>query len=238
MNNELLEGLSFHLFPATTVPDRMGALHDQVYALWRSVWNEVFRGLQLSEAVLADEFGRQHLIGCIANFDVPVAIHLYSFYSLARGAAREQTYLRQYPDTFFAKLRRLGVEEVMSMEYMTVSPDWRKSKQSLHVGAVLGALAPEVARQFGRDAAIAPARRDHKVHELAHSLGGESIIENVLNHNVACDFVAIRTSNMRPHPDPIVAAAVDQLWRVRSQVLPLNDAGKVLPFVAKVSKVA
>lgn len=212
-----IEHLRYYLLPAANPLPEHRQLHDNAYKLWGDVWRETYAQLSLPVSSLEGEFVRQDLIACIAHEDDPLAIHLYSFFSLSSLAARQHPYLaRNYPELFFARLAKQGVGEVMSMEYMTVHPDYRKGKSSVHVAVVLGALAMETLKSFGCDAAIAPARRDHKVHEMAHQHGGESVIANVSNHNVACDLVMCHRDRVVEHPSPEVRQLVRKLWDGRA----------------------
>jgi len=111
----------------------------------------------------------------------------------------------------------------MSMEYMTVHPEWRKAQTNVHIGAVLGGLAFEVAKFLNVDAAIAPARRDHKVHEIAYSFGATPIMENVVNHNVSCDLIAGFPPMLHAHKDAGLQKLITDLWKKREMSLSTQE---------------
>ncbi|MGE3262408.1 MAG: hypothetical protein AB7K68_11565 [Bacteriovoracia bacterium] len=208
--------LRFCILPSANPPAEMKALHDNCFRLWMDVWSETFRKLNFDTSRLVDDFIRQDLIACIADGDMPVAIHLYSFYAADSEAARAHSYLNgNYPELYFARLKKQKVRSLMSMEYLTVHPDWRKGKSNVHFAIVLVGLALKTLRAYGADAAIAPARRDHKVHDLAYAFGGEPVIENVLNHNVACDLLMCHRDRVIPHANPEVNELVNSLWQTR-----------------------
>lgn len=208
--------LRFLILPSANPPESQRSLHDDAYGLWQSVWIKTLQQLGLDPAGLDGEFVRQDLIACIAHGQQPLAVHLYSLFHVGCRAAREHHYLRSnYPELFFAKLAQLGVENVMSFEYMTVHPEARKRSQNLHLGAVLGGLALCTMRAFGAQAAVAPARCDHKINELAYAYGGEPVITGVTNHNVTCDLIAVRSDRICPYPDSAVQDQVTSLWNRR-----------------------
>ena len=212
--------LRFLLLPSANPPAEHRALHDTAYRLWHGVWTQTFSRLGLDSAGLAGEFVRQDLVACLVHEQTPIAVHLYSFFNVQAKASKEHPYLSgNYPEMYFTRLATLGVRTVMSMEYMTVHPEFRKGSSNLHVGAVLAGLALTTLKNFGADAAIAPARRDHKVHELAHAFGGESLISNVLNHNVPCDLLLCRNEQLKPHSDAALQGLIDRLW-LRSEYYP------------------
>ncbi len=211
-----LDQLRFHILPSSNPPTQKRSLHDNAYRLWSEVWTQTFAKLGIDKSALTGEFARQDLIACIAQDDQPLAIHLYSFYAIDSLASREHPYMRDnYPELYFARLAKAGVRTAMSMEYMTVHPDFRKGLSNVHLGIVLAGLAFTTMKNFGADAAIAPARRDHKVHELAYAFGSEPVIAKVTNHNVECDLVMCHRDKVKAHESPEVQALVESLWKGR-----------------------
>lgn len=209
----------YYLLPSATPPRELIDVHNKVYHFWKDMWVEVLGQLKADASHLDDDFLRQDFVAAICNDSGVAAVHLYSFFSLDADASRQHRYLAgNYPAEYFEKLIAMGIRTVMSMEYLTVNPAWRKRKADVHIGAALGGLGLEVMKYYGIDAAIAPARRDHKVHLMAYSQGGDCILENVVNHNVACDLIAIRREKVVPSPDRAVDVLQAELWRGRVHV--------------------
>ncbi len=217
MNVRPLENLRYYLMESADIPKQFATEHNRVFSFWYSVWDDILKKLNCDSSVLVDDFVRQDFIASIFEEDRPVAVHLYSFFSLNSIAATQHRYMQMYPPAFSQKLQDLGVSRVMSMEYMTIHPDWRKHNTGFHLGAVLASLAFKVMRQYGADAAIAPARRDHRVHELAYAYGGDCIMEKVMNHNVLCDLIACRAAKITHHPSPLICEWEEKLWASRTE---------------------
>lgn len=229
-----VDKLQYCLLPSANPPPHKVKHHNDLYEMWHAVWTKTFADLKLDPACLRDEFVRQDFIAALFHDGQPIAAHLYSFFSIDCLAARQHGYLNgNYPEIFFQKLKQEGVRDVMSMEYMTVHPEWRKSKSIVHLPAVTAGLAFEVMKAYGGDAAIAPARLDHKVHLLAPPYGGVSLIKNVVNHNVPCDLLMCKKANLKPHDSPEIQALVDALWRKREAYLSCAPLAEVLPFRKK-----
>lgn len=225
---------TYYLLPSANPPAHLVGLHNQIHGFWKESWQEVLRQLKADATQLGDDFVRQDLVAAICTGGEVVAVHLYSVFALDSDAARAHRYLTgNYPPEFFEKLRAKGVRTVMSMEYLTVSPNWRKSQGGLHMGAVIGALGLRVMEHYGVDAVIAPARRDHKVNEMAYAQGGECIIGNVMNHNVPCDLIAIQRQSVKD-PPPELARLRDQLWESRTHV----DSAGLVHQPARILKLA
>lgn len=233
---EAVPAYEYYLLPSANPPAHLESKHNLIHKFWKGCWLEVLRQLKADSSRLSDDFLRQDFVAAICSESEVVAVHLYSIFSLNANASLEHRYIRDnYPPEFFAILKSKRVRTVMSMEYLTVNPAWRKSSGSTHMGAVIGSLGLEVMQHFGVDAVIAPARRDHKVHLMAYSQGGECIVENVLNHNVPCDLIAIRRTRVK-EPAPEIALLRDQLWLSRVHIdssgIDHNPAARVLKLAA------
>lgn len=232
MNNRQLENLRYYLLDPADAPGEHQT-QNKTFSFWQSTWETVLQGLGCDASVLVEEFVRQNLIATIFDGENPVAVHLYSFFSLNSKPASLHPYMKQYPPLYFDRLHELGVSRVMSMEYMTIHPDWRKHVTGFHLGAVLASLAFRVMRQYGADAAIAPARRDHRVHDLAYAYGGDCVVEKVMNHNVECDLIACRAAKINNHPSPLVCEWEEKLWASRTEAFPVPyQAPRLLKKIA------
>jgi hypothetical protein len=192
-------------------------------------WKQALSELQYDDSHLHTDFIRQDLISCIFHRDEPVATLLFSFYNIEAIASSSFSYFSEnYPEAFVEKLRTLGIQNVMAMQYMAVHPLWRKKNNPpIHSGLILAALSNIVRDAYNVDAGIAPMRRDHKVNELYYSMGADCIIENHMSHNTACDLVASVSGRTYPHPIESVREVTDYLWETRidlSQTTPLRKA--------------
>lgn len=211
--------LQLYILPSANPPPHLVKLHDKIFEFWRDIWTQEFNTLHFDTAFLIDDFIRQDFIAAICLGSDVIAVHLYSLLAIDSLAARSHRYFSlNYPPIFFERLGNMNVRKVMSMEYLTVNPAWRKAQANIHIGAVMGAMALHLMEQHKLDAVIAPARRDHKVHELAYARGGDCIVENISNHNVSCDLIACRREKILPHPSKEVSALIAKLWTERLEV--------------------
>jgi hypothetical protein len=229
-----LKDLHYYLFSSTIPESEHAEIHNRLYAFWLDLWRKEFKALGFDSSGLEDDFARQDLIACITHQGDPVACHLYTFFSLEVNAARSHRYLKgNYNDLYYERMKNMGVSSVMSMEFLSVHPDWRKHRIRPHLGTVMCSLALYTLDHFRVDAAIAPARRDHKVNEIAYSIGGDCVVENVINHNVPCDLIAIRRDKIRLPDEPGLGPLVDRLWQERTvsamiRTEPLSPKGPTL----------
>jgi hypothetical protein len=230
------QAYQYYLLPSANPPLHLVGRHNQIYKFWKDSWLEVLQQLNADASQLEDDFLRQDFVAAICSDTEVIAVHLYSIFALDTDASLEHRYLKgNYPPEFFANLKSKEVRTVMSMEYLTVSQNWRKSRGAMHMGAVIGALGLKVMQHYGIDAVIAPARRDHKVNLMAYSQGGDCIVENVLNHKVPCDLIAIRRNRIK-EPALELVLLRDQLWQERIHVdatgVVHNPSARILKLAA------
>ena len=176
--------LKYCILPAANPAPKHVDSHNKAFSFWFDSLKDAFAETGNDPSSLIDDFIRQDLATVIFAGDEAVASLLLSFYSIDSLVARKFRYLGDtYPEIYFEKLKKHGVHSVMSMQYLTVHPNWRKSKCEFHFAPTIFALAQNIQRAFGVDAIISCVRRDNKVNELVYSLGGECIIANVDNQD-------------------------------------------------------
>lgn len=219
------ETLSYALFPSANPPEEYAKLHSKVYLFWKNLWQGVFNDLHFPTGSLNEDFVRQDIVAVLYTAEQQVvATHLYTFFSLSTNATMENRYFTQnFPDPHYQNLQKMGAKEVMTMEYMAIDPAWRKSNTQIHLGSVLVGLAMEVLKASSADAAIAPARTDRKVNEIAYSFGADAVATNVNNHNVSCDLIANFRNKVCLHSSEDVNSAIHFLWDNR-----IDISGKIL----------
>jgi hypothetical protein len=186
--------------------------YNRVYLFWRDFWTRVFRANGSSAVPTADNFRRQGQIAVLEHAGQIAGLSMHSRFDLRLVADREHSYMGIYDDRFLKPLRERGVASVMTYEYLTVPPEFRRSLIGVSLGAVLIGLGLKLAVEAGVDAVIAPARRDVGVHRLAHDQGAVSLVEDISMHETPCDLIAFYRERIRLPHDPVQAALIERLW--------------------------
>jgi hypothetical protein len=222
--------LQYFLMPASNPTLPNVGLHDKVFDFWMKEMRAAFSETTNDPGHLHEDFIRQDVVGAICSGDQVVATLLHSFASIYAKAPRTFRYMQNnYPELFFQRLKKMGVKNVMSVHYLAVHPDWRKDKQKIHLATLMLGLSQRVRDLRGADAVISVYRRDRKVHELAYSLGGDCVIENVSNHHTPCDLIVTLRSKPYQYPSEEVGQQIKHLWENRvdtfvSKIVPLRKA--------------
>lgn len=169
-------------------------IHNRAFEFWRQHWDKVFGELDGSSTVASD-FSRHDYVACLISQDKVVALHLYSVFRLDSLADRAHPYFAaSFEVEFLQELWRRGCRKVMSMEYLTVSPDLRLSNpnrtMNTSFGHIVMGLGTHVQRLLAADAAIGPCRCDLKVDRLAKEYGAFTGNQRIM-HNVPVVSAAI-----------------------------------------------
>lgn len=212
--------LKYYLLPARNPPAEYTQLHDKVFDFWLSVWRPVLAELGYSDNMLHDDFIRQDVVSCICSKDEVVAAFIYSFFSLEPKAVNTFRYMKNnFTESFFHKIKEMGITKVMAAQYLAIHPDWRgKANPPAPLASVVIGLSNRVRDEFGMQAGIGPARKDHKVTELFYSRGGDCIVADFENHNVKCDIIANISGRTYQHASPLITTVEDMLWNNRVDV--------------------
>ncbi|HVK61459.1 MAG TPA: hypothetical protein VM432_07910, partial [Bdellovibrionales bacterium] len=214
-----LSGFQYWILPGNCPPDfPHQELHNRAFDQWRVFWTEVMQQVA-GERVRTEDFWRQRIISVLTRGNEIAAIHLYSFFNLDSQAALAHSYIRNYYDEAdLNHLRSLGVNSVMSMEYLTVNPEFRNRTLGFPIASLLIALGAQIFKASGYDAAVAPCRTDLKVDVRAAELGCQTISESYVYHNFPVINMALLKNRLRPHPDERVNLAIHDLWARRRDI--------------------
>lgn len=216
--NEKNINLQYYLLSARNPrPDQID-LHDKVFNFWLSIWRPTLAQLNYSDSHLHEDFIRQDLISFICSNGEVIGVLLFSFYSLGPQAVMNFRYMKDnFNDLYFERIKKFGVESVMSMQYLAVHADWRgkKNPEAPPITTLLTGLANKVRDLHGIDAGIAPARKDYDSGSACLTLGGDRIIDSLISHNVDCYLIANIKGRTHNHPNPQIQQQVDQLWKHR-----------------------
>lgn len=209
-----IQNLEYVVMPGKVSPGfRALELHNETYNLWRNVWKDVFTEAGNPTALVADDFLRQDFICTLHRNGEVVACHLYTIFNMEQNVSLDHRYFSIFPKNIIDLFRAKKATHLMSMEFLTVHPEWRKnSTAGMSLGPILTHLGVNVFRTLNMDAAIAPARKKMKVEQMAAKFGFECLQPNVSRGNLDCDLIALFPQNIKTYPEEIVVDAAEILW--------------------------
>lgn len=212
---ENMNDLQYYLLSARNPRQEQIELHDQVFKFWLGIWKPTLAELNYPDSHLHEDFIRQDLVSCICHKGQVVGALLFSFYSLGPQAVMEFRYMKDnFNDLYFQKLKKFGVQSVMSMQYLAVHPDWRgrRNPHAPPIATLLTGLANKVRDLYNIDAGIAPARKDYDSGSSCLAVGGDRIIDSLISHNVDCYLIANIKGRTHDHTNLQIQNLVDRLW--------------------------
>lgn len=207
----------YYLLSATNPPFEFTEIHNKAFKSWLEITQQAFEEVgNKDNSHLHEDFVRQSVVSCLCADGEVIATFLHSFASIHTDATRTFRYMRDnFPEIFFEKIKRRGIKNVMTSNYLAVHPDWRKGRNDIQIAPVMVGLSLRVRDLFEADGFIGVWRNDRKVNKLAYAQGGECIIANVFNHQTPCDLILIDSRTPYKYPSKEVEQHVTSLWENR-----------------------
>lgn len=207
-------------------------LYNQAFDLWSETWKKVFQASNSMDSYDVDDFCRQQMMSVISDGKGIAALHFYNYFDLLANTTRQHSYLQAVPDSAYNEFNRRDVRYLMSMEYLTISPHWKKSSTGVALSSVMTCLGLALMRQLGVGVVVGFPRKDVKVNKMTYELGFETLVDTVIKCNYPCELVACFAENAKWSGTDIEKNLTDYLWQnatIDPRLLSLFRAGAV-PF--------
>lgn len=199
-------------------------LHNKAYIYWKNFWTRIYSDAQSLDSFSCDDFFRQNFVTLLLLSGEVVGMHLYSVFHLNHLAVQEHHYFKFYPQDFFEFMKERSSDYVMSLEFLTIDPAWRKAECGISLGEVLIGCGLRFFDFLGTSAVIAPARADNKVNQMCYKYGFDCFRDNIVKRNFQVDLVVGFKDKVHPHPDQSTLNLVERLWAERK-----DHTGKTTP---------
>lgn len=162
---------------------------NDLYAYWKSSWTETFRSLNSESVPQTEDFLRQNIVSGLFCGGRPIGFQTNTFFNLSFGAHCDHPYMRRYPAETVTGLRSARVRRVMSIEYLYIEPEFRRSRVSASLSAVLLALALKCFQVSSCDAVVSIPRNDRGINRIFYALGAVPLRKDMELHNVKVDLI-------------------------------------------------
>lgn len=190
-------------------------LYCNVYDFWKRTWKTIFENVGSPTAWNADDFLRQDLIPVITYEDQIVATHYYTLFDLRNPSVMDIRYFSIFSNEARKWVFENKFSSVMSMEFLSVSTDWRKKSLGFSFAEVLIALGFKLMLEQQQPAAVGVAVKVAGVDEMAKKLNCSLIDREVKRGNLVCDIMAQTQRGVKDHPDSRVQEIIESLWKNR-----------------------
>lgn len=184
-------------------------LINRVFEMWESTFAKVMD--QADHELEPDDFFRSHQIGVLMFHDEIVGFNLFTLFDLSLLSTARHRYFQSLGSCSPARLNSNKVNRVLTMEYFTISPSWRKQMRETPWGEILTGLGLKVLDHSSADAILGTPRMDLKVHEMCYRLGGYDFQEPVERMNYKCAVVLFPKMMQRCFVNPLTRHWVKKL---------------------------
>lgn len=191
-------------------------LYNEAYLLWKACWTEIYQQSGDGYIPKSDDFWRQDVIAVIHQDLKIIAMHLYSFFDLQFSVDNDHHYFDFFSPDILQTVTGQGIHKVMTMEYFTVNPMFRKTQTEIPFSDVLARCGIHYLKTTNASAILAPARKDNKVDRLAYSIGFDSLKQNLTLRGFPCDLIIFYAFKNMITPSPIVESTTKRLWETRT----------------------
>jgi hypothetical protein len=219
--------IQYHLFNPRSLSADTIKLSNDVYELWKAVYKDVLG--KVGEPLNPDDFHRCDVIVALTDDGKVFGFHLYSSFDLRSNALRDHHYMKAFDDLIISKFKSRGIDNMMSMEYLTVSPEYRSRNSEVNWSEIIIALGSRVMEAGPWDCLVGTARRDLNVRRKA-AKSGSNYFGSVIKMNYECEILMTKSGEVQPLSDPKSATLVDTLWSEKMNHTSILNENNRVPF--------
>lgn len=185
------------------------AIYNKTYLHWKQIWSQV---LNLENDLHSDTFLRQDLIcPIIYKNEQIIGLICCTFFDGKVDAYLDQSYLSGFKNKIssdeFAR-------EFMSIEYLSVDEQYRKTKIGFSLGDVLLGLSMKVFLQSSAQFVLGTARSVIKVDRNCFDFGFSNLGE-IQKYGHPCTLIYNSRTTCRENSSPILNEIISYLWQNR-----------------------
>lgn len=208
-----VSNLSYVVVPTKLTKAGHGsAEQNAIYEFWLRHWSEAFRATGDPEDGWQSHFLKQDVAVGLRAGDEIISCHLYSLYDLRSKASLESEYFSYLPPLAIATLRERGLINLLSMEYLGVSPEWSRNEERVSLGKLMIALGSHVGEAMGVDAVFGTPISSTKVDAMMYDIGGETIARGIPKFGYDLILQYAPTSPRVPSVNAGVRDLAQSLW--------------------------
>lgn len=226
-----MNGFSYFLLSLHRHDEKHTNLLNRVFEIWEQTFSEVAANNQ--KELDPDEFFRSHHVGILMFHEEIVGFNLFTMFDLSLSSNIRHRYFQALGSCSPGRLSSKNVKRVLTMEYFTILPQWRRQAHETPWGEILTGLGLKFLDSSMADAVVGTPRIDLRVHEMCYRLGAYDFQEPVQRLNYECAVVLFPKMTQRTFVNPLTQHWVKKLpiaaCPATARVLNLSLPGSVAP---------
>lgn len=188
---------------------------NEVYKFWHQIWNDTFVELKGQELKYSDDFVRQDEIAVLYAEGKIVGTFSFSWFNLELSSHRNHSYFKSYPKDVLEKLEKQNLNQIMTMGYLAVHEDWRKTNLGPFVSEVLVGVACKRLVSSPASILLTFTRNNRKMNELGYRHGAKCLKASQREHNVEVDFIGVHRNEVQATPVAGIPELIESVWNTR-----------------------
>lgn len=203
-----MASITYEIIPLHNVCSTQKSLLNEIYQIWEETFGNVLSAA--GEKLNHDDFFRCHAAGVLLYYNEVVGFNLFTVFDLHLAAHRNHNYFKKLDPHFVKSVTRQS-GKVMTMEYFTLAPPWRKQSQEIPWGEILTGLGLYYMDHSPAEIVVGTPRVDLKVDDMCARLGA-NIQGYVEKMNYKCALAVFEKQTHRTFENPLTNHWVKRLW--------------------------
>ncbi|MFZ4403940.1 MAG: hypothetical protein ACOYOK_07545 [Pseudobdellovibrionaceae bacterium] len=191
------------------------SIYNQTYQHWYRVWNDLLRSS--SDSILtSDNFLRQSKVCSLVYNNQVIGMIAASFFDLNIEAYKDHSYLLPFKSIDLNRIRSETNSLIMSIEYVSVEPVFRKKDLGISIGTLLLGLSMKVFDESNAVAVLGTARNQMHVDEMCFNYGFKPIGQ-ISKYGHPCTLILNNKEQLKNHDNHLIFESVNRLWTKRNK---------------------
>jgi hypothetical protein len=187
---------------------------NSLYETWKGVFSEVLE--QKNGKIDPDDFFRQQVLFAIFENEKVVGFNLATVFDFNIANHCEHHFIRGLTEDAINTMRAQNIHRVLTLEYSTIMPEWRKHQSNIVWAEVLISMALLYNDNFQvADAVIGTPRTDVKMDRVGQNVGYFTIKDHIVKMDYPCSVVAETIKKNRKFTTLLTHKIAHQLWNER-----------------------
>ncbi|XGC79688.1 hypothetical protein ACES2L_10145 [Bdellovibrio bacteriovorus] len=206
-------GFKLYLFSPHFVDEAFTDTFNKVYRAWKESFIEVVESA--GGKLDPDDFFRNDVVAAILYKDDVVALSTMTMFDLRLLSSVEHHYVQALETKTVQNLLKDNQPRLISIEYLNVKPQWRKSHSNILWTEVLIGLGLKLMDNSPADIIMGTPRTDVKVLNVCLNLEAIEVQQPIKKMNYPCAVVVFPKQKNRKFKNESTAQYVEGLWKDR-----------------------
>ncbi len=198
--------------------------HNDVFRFWLSVWKPTMKSMG-DKALDFDQILKQNYICFIKSNGTVIASHFYSKYDIRAISTKHTSYFKDSFETLSSYCNELNLKTVMTQEYLSVHPEWRKHQIGFSIAEVVIGLAIKMMNYTSSDSTAGTIRAGApSVEVISKSINADLLPVTVKRYGNPHKLFIVSQENVIQPGNKITNKVIEQLWNKKTDFIKKSNS--------------